>query len=76
MTCVTEFPRLAAADAVSVTGAPTVAVELLLGAVSDTLVPVTAVTVIALEVELPPALSSTRAVIVEFAAAEGVHDTE
>jgi len=69
-------PSNGAADAVTDVAVPTVAVELLVGAVSATLVPATAVTVMGLEVAVPPVLSITRAVMVAFPATVGAQETE
>jgi hypothetical protein len=55
-------PATGAADAVTVTAVPAVAVELLAGAVSETEVAATAVTEMAEEVTVAPVESTTRAV--------------
>lgn len=69
-------PAIGEADAVTVVAAPTVAAELLAGAVSDTEVEVTAVTLTALEVAVLPFESVTRAVSEEFPADVGIHVAE
>ena len=74
-TCVIVAPAIAAAEAVTVTGVPTVAVELLAGAVSETEVAVTAVTLTADEVAVLPAESVTLAVRLKLALVEGTHET-
>ena len=58
------MPLTGVALAVSVTAEPTLALELLVGAVNDTEVEATAVTLIPLEVTLVPLESSTLAVSV------------
>jgi hypothetical protein len=68
-------PAVAAAEAVRFTAVPTTAVELLAGAVSETLVATTPVTVTPEEVAVPPKVSVTRAVRVVLPAV-GVHLTE
>lgn len=69
-------PAIGEADAVTVVAVPTVAAELLAGAVSDTEVEVTAVTLTALEVAVLPFESVTRAVSEEFPADVGIHVAE
>ena len=69
------MPRLAAGEAVTVTGVPTVAVELLAGAVSETEVAALAVTVIAEEVTVLLNESITRAVIEKLPAEDGTQVT-
>lgn len=69
-------PAIGAAEAVSVTGVPTVAVELLAGAVRDTDVATTAVTVTKDDVRVLLAVSITLAVRLKFPAVVGVQETE
>jgi hypothetical protein len=73
VTEVTVFPRLALGEAVTVSGVPTVAVELFAGAVSDTDVEALAVTVTVDEVTVLFSESMTRAVILKLPAADGTH---
>lgn len=70
------MPILAAGEALTVTGVPTVAVELLAGAVRETEVTVAAVTVIVVEFTVLPSESITRALREKFPAAAGTHVTE
>lgn len=69
-------PAAGVAEALSVTAVPTVAVELLAGAVRATVVAVTAVTDTAVDVAVLPFVSVTRAVRLKFVALVGVHVTE
>lgn len=69
-------PAIGAAEAVSVVAVPTVAVELFAGAVNETDVAATAVTVMADEVPVFPSVSRTRAVIEKLEADAGTHEIE
>ncbi len=72
LTLVMVDPAIAAAEAVRFVGNPTVAAELLAGALRETDVALTAVTETAAEVALTPFVSVTLAVRLKLAAAEGV----
>lgn len=76
VTEVTVLPRLAAGEAVTVTGVPTVALELFAGVVRETEVAVLAVTVTAEEVTVLLSESITRAVIEKLPEVEGTQVTE
>lgn len=76
VTEVTVLPRLAAGEAVTLTAVPTVAVELLAGAVRETEVAVFAVTDTTAEVTELLKESITRAVTEKLPEVLGIHVTE